>query len=256
LIQQGKEQPVVTLADADLGSEEAGLEQSLRLSAPSAAHLSEPARDWIVPGADEFFRGIYTRAAISHGETTLAVSSAISGDGKTTLSLGLAVTLAQDFPERSVVVVETDSERPVLAKDFGLEPNPGLFDCLAANLPIWSACRGTYLENLHLLPAGGPITTPGRWLRSDRLAHAVDNLRRSYDIVILDAPALLVNSDALYVTDLADGVLFVVRAGLTPASLANQAMAQLDDSREKLRGVVVNDSRSAVPGWVRRLCGL
>lgn len=247
---------MATAAGAAEGSQEAIPEKGLRLKTLPAALSCETPCEWVAPGADEFFRSVYTRAAISRGETIIAISSAIAGDGKTTLSLGLAVTLAQDFPERGVVVVETDWERPVLAKAFGLEPNPGLFDCLEDDQPIWSACRGTFLENLHLLPAGGPTATPGRWLRSSRLAAAVDALQRSYDVVILDAPALLVNSDALYVTDLADGVLFVVRVGMTPASLANQAIAQLDDTREKLRGVVVNDSRSAVPGWVRRLCGL
>jgi Mrp family chromosome partitioning ATPase len=56
-------------------------------------------------------------------------------------------------------------------------------------------------------------------------------------------------------TDLAEGVLFVVRAGVTPVSLVNKAIAQLDDSREKLRAIVMNDVRSDLPGWLRRLCG-
>src|SRR3954454_2363005 len=169
---------MATTAAADHGSEEAVPEKALRLKTLPAALSSETPRERIAPGADEFFRSVYTRAAISRGETVIAISSTIAGDGKTTLSLGLAVTLARDFPERGVVVVETDWERPVLAKNFGLEPNPGLFDCLEDDQPTWSACRGTFLENLHLLPAGGPTATPGRWLRSSRLAAAADALRR------------------------------------------------------------------------------
>src|SRR4051794_24567503 len=144
---------MATAAVADGGRQEAVPEKSLRLNTLPAAVSSETPREWIARGTDEFFRGVYTRAAISRGDTIIAISSAITGDGKTTLSLGLAVTLARDFPERGVVVVETDWERPVLAKDFGLEPNPGLFDCLEDDQPTWSACRGTFLENLHLLPA-------------------------------------------------------------------------------------------------------
>src|SRR5215212_8484723 len=116
---------MATAAHADASSQDAVSEKSLRLQTPPAALSSETPREWIAPGADEFFRSVYTRAAISRGETIIAISSAIAGDGKTTLSLGLAVTLARDFPERGVVVVETDWERPVIAKDFGLEPNPG-----------------------------------------------------------------------------------------------------------------------------------
>ena len=75
----------------------------------------------MVPGLDEYFRGIYTRAAVGFGSEVLAISSAIGGEGKTTLSVGLAITLAQDFPERRVLLVETDFQSPVLAADL-VEP--------------------------------------------------------------------------------------------------------------------------------------
>src|SRR3982074_169052 len=97
-------------------------------------HLNGPRqehpRKWPFAGADELFRGLYTRAGIGFGSEVLAVSSAIAGEGKTTVSLGLAVTVAQDFPDRRVVLVETDVQRPALATDFGAEPTPGLVECI------------------------------------------------------------------------------------------------------------------------------
>ncbi len=214
-----------------------------------------PQREWLLPGADELFRSIYTRSGTGAGDT-LAICSAIAGEGKTTIALGLSVTLAQDYPDRQVLLVETDYERPALAKDFGVPPNPGLIDCLLDNQPIWSAYRATFLENLHLLPAGGPAAHAGRVLRSSRIAVAMDTIRQSYDTIILDLPAMLTNSDALPLLDLADGVVFVVRAGVTPAALVNKAIAELDDSRGRFRGVVLNGAQSGMPGWLRRLCGL
>src|SRR6185436_15825172 len=65
-------------------------------------------RDWLFAGADELFRNLYTRAGIGFTSEVMAVSSAIAGEGKTTVSLGLAVTVAQDYPERRVLLVETD----------------------------------------------------------------------------------------------------------------------------------------------------
>src|SRR5262249_43967338 len=90
----------------------------------------EPPRDWLFTGADELFRGLYTRAGIGFSSEVLMVSSALAGEGKTTISLGLALTVAQDFPDRRVVLVETDVQRPALASDFGVEPAPGLVDCV------------------------------------------------------------------------------------------------------------------------------
>src|SRR5438094_7332903 len=80
---------------------------ALRPSGPHTPLAAEAPRQWLVPGADELFRGIYTRAGIGASEV-IAITSAIAGEGKTAISLGLGVTLAQDCPERRVLMVETD----------------------------------------------------------------------------------------------------------------------------------------------------
>src|SRR5438105_7537063 len=87
---------------------------ALRRNGPNGALASDAPREWLLTGADELFRGIYTRAGIGASEV-VAVCSAIAGEGKTAISLGLGVTLAQDFPERRVLLVETDFQRPGLA---------------------------------------------------------------------------------------------------------------------------------------------
>jgi capsular exopolysaccharide synthesis family protein len=205
-------------------------------------------------GADELFRGLYTRAGIGFASEVLMVSSALAGEGKTTVSLGLALTVAQDYPERRVVLVETDVQHPSLANDFAVEANPGLVDCVLGDEPIESAFRPSFLDNLHLVPVGGPVRGNGRALRSSRMAALIDALRQTYDLVVLDAPALLVNSDSVMLSDLADGAILVVRAGVTPSATVAKAIEQIDES--KLRGVVLNGSKSAIPGWLRRLGGM
>jgi receptor protein-tyrosine kinase len=206
------------------------------------------------PELDEVFRGIYTRAAIGFTDEVLAVCSAVAGEGKTSLAVGMAVTLAQDFPERRVLLVEMDVQRPALADDFGVEAGPGIIDCLVQGEPLLACCRPTFLENLHIVPAGQSASVPGRPFRSSGVAAVVDAMRQSYETVILDLPPILTNSDAVLLTDLADGVICVIRAGITPISMVNRAVEQLDQS--KLRGVVLNGSASAIPGWLRRIAGL
>ena len=215
--------------------------------------LATPGREWLLPEASEVFRRIYTRTGSARSEV-LAVCSAIAGEGKSSVALGLAVTIAEDFPERRVLVVEADIQKPVLAEDFGVAPVPGLVDCLISDEPIESAYRPTLLENLQIVPGGSIVSNPGRWVRSSSMALAVDAMRATHDVVILDVPAILGNSDAILLTDLADGIVFVVRAGVTPTHLVSKAMEDIDSGR--LRGFVLNESRSAVPGWLRRLLGL
>src|SRR5438132_6479986 len=81
----------------------------LQASPSGGALATEAPREWVFPNGDELFRSIYTRAAAGFGRAeVVAVSSAINGEGKTTVGVGLAVTLAQDFPDRRVLLVETD----------------------------------------------------------------------------------------------------------------------------------------------------
>jgi capsular exopolysaccharide synthesis family protein len=208
-------------------------------------------RDWLFPGVDEVFRGIYTRAGLGFSSEVVAVCSSITGEGKTTVSVGLGVTLAQDFPDSRILIVETDLKNPVLAADFAVAPNPGLVDCMYAGAPVQDAYRPTFLENLHVVPVGGPLQGAGRVLRSIHMASAMDAMRQTHDIIILDVPPILVNSDAVLLTDLTDGIICVVRTGATPVDIINKGISQLD--ADKLRGVVLNGADSAVPGWIRRL---
>jgi protein-tyrosine kinase len=232
--------PLVTLDD-------------LSVDMTSVRNGSDARRDWTVLGADEIFRAIYTRSGTSTSDV-LAVCSSIGGEGRTTLTLGLAVTIAQDFPDRQVLLVEADLKHPVLAKDFGVEPTPGLADCLMTSRPVQFAYQPTFLDNLNFIPAGEAPRGAGRLLASSRMAAAVDAMRQTHDVVILDTPPVLSNSDALILSDLADGVIFVVRAGATPLAQVNRALEQLDE--EKLRGVVLNAAQSSIPRWLRRLCAL
>ena len=213
--------------------------------------VNEGPRDWLFAGVDEVFRGIYTRAGLGFSSEVVAVCSAIRGEGKTTVSIGMGVTLAQDFPDMRVLIVETDVNNPVLATDFDVAPNPGLIDCVHTGAALQDAYRPTFLDNLHVAPVGGPLRGAGRIMRSVRMASAIDAMRQTHDIIILDIPPILVDSDSVLLTDLADGVIHVVRAGVTPLDIINKGISQLD--AEKLRGVVLNGSDSAVPAWIRRM---
>ena len=210
-------------------------------------------RGWVVPGAEELFRSLYTGFEAGSG-SSFAVCSAVQGEGKTTISLGLAIVIAQDLPDRRVVIVETDLWRPVLAKDFGIEPSPGLVDCLTDRQPITAALRATSLDNLSLLVAGNAAGGGQRLLRSARMSMVVDELKRTHDVVILDTPAALAHSEVALLSRMIEDVIFVVRPGVTPARDLATALGRLHGS--KVRGVVMNDAQSSVPVALRRLVRL
>lgn len=210
-------------------------------------------RAWPIGGANELFRSLYTGFDTGPG-TSVAICSTVQGEGKTTISLGLAIAIAQDRPDRRVVVVETDLWRAVLARDFGLAPAPGLVDVLLDRQPVASALRTTSFDNLSLLVAGSDITSPQRLLRSARMPEVLETLRRTHDVVIVDTPAALAHSEVGLVARMVEEVIFVVRTGVTPARELGTALSRIQGAN--LRGIVVNDARSAVPRGVRRIVGL
>ena len=207
-------------------------------------------RTWPIPHAEELFRSLYTGFETGQG-TSLAVCSTVSGEGKTTLSLGLAIAIAQDLPDRRVVVVETDLWRAVLAKDFDLPAAPGLVDVLLDRCTVANALRPTALDNLSLLVAGSQSASPQRLLRSGRMPELMDALRRTHDVVIVDTPAVLAHSEVALLTKMVEEVIVVVRTGVTPARELATALGRLQGAN--IRGVIVNDARSSVPSAIRRL---
>lgn len=220
---------------------------------PLPARPDPAKRTWPIPGANELFRSLYTGFDTGPG-TSMAICSAVQGEGKTTISLGLAIAIAQDRPDRRVVVVETDLWRAVIAKDFGLPPAPGLVDCLLDRQPVETALRSTSLDNLSLLVAGSDVASPQRLLRSAAMPEVLHTLRRTFDVVIVDTPAALAHSEVSLLARMVEEVLFVVRTGVTPSRELGNALARVQGAN--LRGIVLNDARSAVPQPIRRLVRL
>jgi len=207
-------------------------------------------RDGVEGNVRELFRAMYTSLSLKPPEV-IAVCSALPGEGKTTVCTGLGATFAEDFPHRRVAIVETDLQHPVLAEDFGVYAGAGLAEWLAAPRGAEIPWRQTHRENLRLLPAGSRIAQYGRLLRSEVMTAMVAAMREDNDLVLLDVPALLENSDAAHLISLTDGVLWVVKTGDTPSGACRLALGQLNPAA--VRGVVLNSARSAIPGWLTRL---
>jgi capsular exopolysaccharide synthesis family protein len=232
----------------------AGTLERRPIALPDLRQRRSPERPgWLIPGADELFRSLYTGFEVRSG-ASFAVCSALSGEGKTTISVGLALTIAQDLPDRRVVIVETDLWKPVLASDFGIETTPGLVDCLLDRIPVQATLRPTSLDNLSLVVAGNGAASAQRLLRSARMPQIIEELRRTHDVIILDTPATLAHSEVALLARMVDEVIFVVRTGVTPENSLTSALARIHGAT--VRGIVINDARSSVPGAIRRLVRL
>lgn len=175
----------------------------------------------------------------------LAVTSALPGEGKSTLSLGLAAALARQ-PGKRVLLIEADLRRPSLTRALGLSPSTGLSEWLHGftnEVPLRTVDPGGF----ELLVAGKvPLESP-EVLGSPRMDAVLRSARAEFDYVVLDAMPLVPVTDATIMQDLVDGFLLVVRYRLASRDAVKQGLAKLRDGR--LLGLVMNDYREIVPSY-------
>jgi receptor protein-tyrosine kinase len=167
----------------------------------------------------------------------LLITSALPQDGKSTVSLNLATALTE-HGKRSVLLIEADIHHPTLTRQLLLKPWPGLSDCLEGRLKVLTAIRRIEPLGCYLLPAGTPQGNPSEILQSDAMAEMMQELQSNFDWVLMDAPPLTPLTDAMSMARHAQASLLVVRAGHTPKSSVEAAVALLGPKH--VVGIVLN----------------
>ncbi|ADH86433.1 polysaccharide biosynthesis tyrosine autokinase [Desulfurivibrio alkaliphilus] len=191
----------------------------------------------------EEFRRLRTQILHPAGEIdpprTIMVVSAVPAEGKTLVSSGLAISLAQGVEEYALAI-DCDLRRPALASMFGQDNDLGLADHLARGIDLGRLIRKTELAKLSLIPGGLPPANPAELLGSDRLEAMVDEVSRRYPdrYVIFDSPPLREAAETAILARLVDGVVLVVRQGRSRRDDIEQLVATIGP--EKIVGVVFN----------------
>lgn len=168
---------------------------------------------------------------------TLAVTSALPGEGKTTAAVNLAIVSSMAVGRR-VLLVDCDLRKPKVHVTLGLRPEYGLAEVLAEQVPAERAIQKAEGCSLSVLPVRGVPANPSELLASSRMKALLEELAGSYDQIILDTPPTLALPDAKSLSELADGVLLVVKADETPADDVEAALDVLD--RRRVVGVILN----------------
>ena len=198
----------------------------------------------------EAYRTLRTNLIFSQAVHTLrsiVVTSAAPGEGKTTTAGNLAVSFAQQGMR--VLIIDCDLRRSRLHKMFGVPREPGITECVLGINDIDKAPIETSVTGLYVLPSGQLPPNPSELLGGDKMRKTLASLSEAFDLIVLDTPPLLAASDAAILATLADGVVLVVRAGVTEAEAGQQAMQQLMSVGARVVGAVLNDPDSKVQSY-------
>jgi capsular exopolysaccharide synthesis family protein len=181
-----------------------------------------------------------------HPVATLAVTSALPDEGKSTVAVWYAY--ANALGGKRTILVECDLHRPVVASGLDLDPSPGLTDYLtggaeASDLRRSVVVEGPTAQPLTVVPAGTPTPGSAELLASTRFEKFLDEVAREYELVVLDCPPLLPVGDTLSIVPRVEGVILCVRLGQTTRDQAIAAKDALRRLPERPVGLVLTDSK-------------
>ena len=198
----------------------------------------------------EAFRSIRSSLLfMSNGGTkpkTIIVASSVPEEGKSTVALYLAATLAR--ANSRVLLIDADLRRATLHTFFGTASSPGLAEILNEEIPFAEAIVPTGLENLALLPAGEANRNPGELVLSQVWPGFLAEAKPQFDYILVDTPPVLATDDAASLAPKVDGVLFVVRGSFTSARMARGALDALRQRHVHVLGLIFNRAASSPYG--------
>ena len=171
------------------------------------------------------------------GLKLVMVTSTNPGEGKSLTASNLSLTLSGSY-ERRVLLVDGDLRRPSLHDVFRVPNSTGLSDSLLANHAQGGLAVFEVAQRMSLLPSGNPMADPTGILTSAAMRRLLEAARARYDWTIVDTPPVGLLSDARHLSDMVDGVLLVVEAGVTQYQEILKAIDIV--GRERLLGVVLN----------------
>jgi succinoglycan biosynthesis transport protein ExoP len=194
------------------------------------------------PGV-ESYRALCSAILLSSARNStkkLVITSASPSDGKSAVSRNLATALA--LRGRKVLLVDADLRCSSMQSQAGLKPGLSTMCATGAEFhPRYQPIPN--LPNLHVVPAGIRPTDPATVLDSPRMQDLMAAWREEYDHIIVDTPPVLPFADALVLAASADGVILVVRSGVTRAKALLRAREVLERSGANILGFVMNAAR-------------
>ena len=170
---------------------------------------------------------------------TIMVTSAIPGEGKSTVASNLAVSISLGKKEH-VLLIECDLRRPSIARLFGMKTVKGLSSYLMEEDELSNLLHKTQIDGLTLLVAGRKPMNPYELVASQLMVDLLEEVKNRYEdrYIILDSPPVQVAAETGVLSKFVDGIVFVVRYGKSSRKVIQETLEKID--KEKLLGVVFN----------------
>jgi capsular exopolysaccharide synthesis family protein len=187
-------------------------------------------------------RTTFQLATLHQKPKTVMVTSSVPAEGKTTTAVNMAVTFADSGLR--VLVIDTDLRRPHVHHVLRMERGPGLADVLREGYDVHTVIRPTRIENLWIISSGRVPPNPSELIGSERMRKLLEQLGNEFDLVICDAPSMLVVTDPVLLATEVDTVVHVVSADHARRETVMRGKKLLETARANVAGVVLNNLKA------------
>lgn len=197
---------------------------------------------------NEAFRVVRTNLEfMAQGNKVIMVSSLNSGSGKTFITMNLATSFA--IKDKKVVVVDLDMRRASLSI-YVNKPKTGISNYLGGQVSDWKeiVVKSAHHANLDVIPVGTLPPNPSELLFSPKMEILIENLRKTYDLVVIDCPPVEIVADASIIAKWADMTLFIVRAGLMEREMLPMVDSYYTDRKFNNMAMLLNGTTAAYGG--------
>ncbi|MFK5894212.1 MAG: polysaccharide biosynthesis tyrosine autokinase [Pseudomonadota bacterium] len=166
------------------------------------------------------------------------ITSSVPNEGKTTVSLNLAIAMGKT---QKVLLVDTDMRKSSVAKQCGIQSNTGLSSLITKQSEFDTTIHHFEDWNIDILPAGDVTNNPQELLCSANFAHVLEDLSKQYDFILLDSAPIAPVADTLLISKIIKNIIFVVKSESTTKAMALSSIERLNAIDVNLLGVVLNE---------------
>ena len=174
----------------------------------------------------------------SDGPKVLAITSTISGEGKTFVALNLAGIIA--FSEKKVIIIDLDMRKPKIHVGFGVPNDKGMSTILINRNTIDECVFKSSLNNLDFITAGPVPPNPSELIISIRMLEVLEELKLRYDVIVIDNPPVGLVTDGIRVIKLADYPIYVFRENFSKRNFVQNVKKLIRDNNIKNMSVILN----------------
>ncbi|MCO4654131.1 capsular polysaccharide biosynthesis protein CpsD [Streptococcus infantarius subsp. infantarius] len=198
------------------------------------------AKAQMVKSMEEYYNSIRTNIQFSGRDLkVITLTSAQSGEGKSTTSVNLAISFAR--AGFRTLLIDADTRNSVMSGTFkSKERYDGLTSYLSGNAELSDVIYDTTVDNLMVIPAGQVPPNPTSLIQNDNFKAMIDTVRGLYDYVIIDTPPLGLVIDAAILAHHSDASLLVTKAGADKRRTITKLKEQLEQSGSVFLGVILN----------------